>query len=65
MVPFSSQGGQYWGVGGLFGPPAEKFGMTSTTFFLPSCMHGKFMVLANAIHMVLVLLPSQTNSGFN
>jgi len=39
MVPFSSQGGQYWGVGGvggLFGPPAENFGMTSTTFFLPS-----------------------------
>jgi hypothetical protein len=36
MVPFSSQGGQYWGVGwvgGLFGPPAENFGMTSTTFF--------------------------------
>ena len=29
-------GGQYWGVGwggGPFGPPAEKFGMTSTTFF--------------------------------
>ena len=37
MVPFSSQGEQYWGVGGvgggLFGPPAENFGMTSTTFF--------------------------------
>ena len=29
-------GGQYWGVGwggGPFGPPAENFGMTSTTFF--------------------------------
>ena len=26
--------------GGLFGPPAENFGMTSTTFyFLPSCTH--------------------------
>jgi len=27
------------GVGGLFGPPAENFGMTSTTFFFypPGC----------------------------
>jgi hypothetical protein len=36
MVPILSQGGKYWGVGGvggLFGPPAENFGMTSTTFF--------------------------------
>ena len=35
MVPFSSQREQYWGVGGvggLFGSPAENFGMTSTTF---------------------------------
>jgi len=39
MAPFSSQGEQYWvgGGGGLFGPPAENFGMTSITFFLPSC----------------------------
>ena len=38
MVPFLFQGEQYWGVvgvGGLFGPPAENFGMTSTTFFYP------------------------------
>ena len=41
MVPFSSQGEQYWGVGGwgggLFKPPAKKFGMASITSFLPSC----------------------------
>jgi len=40
MVTFSSRGGSSgggWVVGGLFGPPAEIFGMTSTTFyFLPS-----------------------------
>jgi len=43
MVPFSSQGEQYWGVGGvggLFGPPAKNFGMTSTTFFFTLLVHA-------------------------
>jgi hypothetical protein len=54
MVPFSSQGGQYWavgGVGGLFGPPAENFNMTSTTFFFTLLIHRIFMVLANPTYI--------------
>jgi len=38
-------GGQYWGVGwggGPFGPPAENFGMTSTTFFFTLLPPQKF-----------------------
>jgi len=47
------------GVGGLFGPPAENFGMTSTTFFYPPACSKKE---TGYIHVAHVHTRTHTNT---